>query len=33
MNCSSVKKNSIIVFVTNSHSKVGNEINACLILD
>lgn len=26
MNCSSVKKNSIIVFVTNSHSKVGNEI-------
>lgn len=26
MNCSSVKKKSIIVFVTNSHSKVGNEI-------
>lgn len=26
MNCSSVKKNSVIVFVTNSHSKVGNEI-------
>lgn len=26
MNWSSVKKNSIIVFVTNSHSKVGNEI-------
>lgn len=24
MNCSSVKKNSIIVFVTNSHSKVFN---------